>query len=204
MFHFLLLGITFFCLRLFAFDAASTSIFPSSTLAAESAAQKIADLILSNGKNKTVLGLATGSTMIPVYAALKKIIKEQSIDLSEVITFNLDEYSDIPPSHPQSFRSFMFAYFFEDLLYSPDNLLGIRQENIHIPSDATWANYENLIAKYGPIDLQILGIGRNGHIGFAEPGTPFNSRTMVVNLTHTSRQDYSHFWGGDLQKSRQT
>lgn len=199
MFRFLILGMALFSLRLFSFDPASISIFPSSALAAESAAQKIADLIVSNGGKKTVLGLATGSTMIPVYAALKKIVQEQAIDLSEVVTFNLDEYSDILPSHPQSFRSFMFSHLFDDLLYSSDNSLGIRQENIHIPSDATWTEYEGLIAKYGPIDLQLLGIGRNGHIGFAEPGTSIHSRTMVVNLADTSRRDNAHFWNGDLE-----
>lgn len=200
MLRFLLFVLSFVCLKLSAFDTAPISIFPSSTTAAEAAAQKIAHVLVSHGKNKTVLGLATGSTMIPVYAALKKIIREQSIDLSGVITFNLDEYSDVPSSHPQSFCSFMFTHFFDDLLYSPDNPLGIRKENIHIPSDATWADYETLIMENGPIDLQILGIGRNGHIGFAEPGTPINSHTMIVNLTDTSRKDYAHFWEDNLER----
>lgn len=193
------LGMALFCLRLSPFEAAHVSIFSSPELASEQAARKIADLILSNGEKGTVLGLATGSTMIPVYGALKRIIREESIDLSNVITFNLDEYLDIPCSHPQCFRTFMFSHLFEELLYSSKNPLGIKEENIHIPSGDTWTEYEGLLAKHGPIDLQILGIGRNGHIGFAEPGTPFDSRTMIINLAESTRQDNACFWGGDLE-----
>jgi len=193
-----LVGAIFFYLRLFAFGAPSVCIFSSPTQGAEWAAQKIADLILSNKEKGVVLGLATGNTMVPVYAALKKLIKEKSIDLSNVTTFNLDEYLNLSPLHPQSFYSFMFSHLFEDLLHSADNPLGIKEENIHIPSGTAWVDYEALIAKYGPIDLQILGIGRNGHIGFAEPGTPFNSQTMVIDLTDVSRKDYCCFWEGNL------
>jgi N-acetylglucosamine-6-phosphate deacetylase len=188
------LALTLFCLQI----SASVSIFSSPQLGAEEAARKIADLVLSNGKNKTVLGLATGNTMVPVYSALKKIIREKSIDLSHVITFNLDEYLDIVPSDPQSFHSFMFSHLFDELLASPENPRGILRENIHIPSGENWTDYEALITEHGPIDLQLLGIGRNGHIGFAEPGSPFDSRTLLVDLTEVSRRDYASFWNGNL------
>jgi N-acetylglucosamine-6-phosphate deacetylase len=185
-------------LQLFSLDAAPVSIFPSSKSAAEKAARQIANLILEKKEERVVLGLATGKTMIPVYEALKRMIREQSIDLSNVTTFNLDEYLDISPSDPQSFRSFMFANLFEEILFSPQNPLGIKEENIHIPSKEAWENYETLIQELGPIDLQLLGIGRNGHIGFSEPGTPFDSRTMIVNLTETTRQDNADSWNGQL------
>ncbi len=224
------LFVFFWTLSLFAADPA-VSVFSSAHDVGEAAAKKIADLILQ--KKNPVLGLATGSTMLPVYAALKKIAKETDLDLSNVIAFNLDEYMDIPASHPQSYRSFMFSHLYGDLLYSPDNPRGIKLENIYIPKGAascigdlsgeesaafieqfphrissdllseeerTWigekraAEYEAWIAQKGPIDLQLLGIGGNGHIGFAEPGTPFDSRTRIVKLTENTRKDNSRFF----------
>src|SRR5271156_5749981 len=95
----------FIYFKLFAFDAVTVSIFPSSELASKQAARKIADLIVSKQGQKTVLGLATGGTMVAVFGQLKKIIREEAIDLSAVVTFNLDEYLDIPPSHPKSYHS---------------------------------------------------------------------------------------------------
>ncbi len=189
---------TSFLVFLFSLVSAfsSVSVFISPDAAALVAARKMADQILQ--KKTSVLGLATGNTMIPVYAALKKILIEEDIDLSEIISFNLDEYLDLPSSHPQSFRSFMFTHLFEDLLYSPQNPRGIREENIHFPSHPS--EYETLLEQVGPIDLQILGIGRNGHIGFAEPGTPFSSLTAAVHLTETTRQDNAHSFGGDLNQ----
>ena len=94
----------------------------------------------------------------------------------------------------------MFTHLFEGLLHSPENPRGIRRENIHIPSFENWTEYETLIQKHGPIELQLLGIGRNGHIGFAEPGTPFDSTTMIVDLSEVSRRDYASFWNGDLDR----
>ena len=101
------------CLRLSACEEAQVCIFSSSELAAKHAARRIADLIVSNQETGTVLGLATGSTMEPVYAALKKIIVKESIDLTNVTTFNLDEYLGIPSSDPQSYRSFTYSHLFE-------------------------------------------------------------------------------------------
>lgn len=169
--------------------------FASPDLAAKQAARRIADLIVSKKGDKTVLGLATGSTMIPVYRELKKIVCEEKIDLSNVVTFNLDEYLGIPSSHPQSYRSFMYAHLFEGILGS-----GIKEENIHIPSSESWMDYERLIESEGPIDLQLLGIGRNGHIGFAEPGADGESKTMIVDLADATRQDNARFFDGQVER----
>jgi N-acetylglucosamine-6-phosphate deacetylase len=182
----LLAALLLFCFKLPAYE-----IFSSPEIASERAARKIADLLKS--KEDAVLGLATGKTMIPVYAALKRIVLEESIDLSNVITFILDEYLDLSPSDPESFRSFMFTQIFNELLR-----FGLKEENIHIPTSETWEQYEALLLELGPIDLQILGIGRNGHIGFSEPGTPFDSQTMIVNLTETTRKDNASSWNGNL------
>lgn len=175
-----------------------TSIYPSQKMASEAAARKIAHCIISKKGEKTVIGLATGGTMIEVYAALKRILLEEEIDLSNVITFNLDEYLNLPLSHPESYHSFMYTHLFNDLLYSQENPKGIRKENIHIPSFDIWQDYEELIDQLGPIDLQLLGIGRNGHIGFSEPGTPFDSRTHLVELSKTTIKDNARFFQGDL------
>ncbi len=211
------------------------SVFSTPHEVGEVCARKIADLIIERQKEgkPCVLGLATGSTPIPVYTALKKIVREYHLDLSHVITFNLDEYVGLPASHSQSYQSFMFAHLFDELLSSDENPHGIRRENIHLPpgdmgaltqdeleallqqfpdrnselsqEELQWiakrraAEYDALIAELGPIDLQILGIGRNGHIGFAEPGTEFSTRTMIVELTEMTRKDNARFFNDDLQ-----
>lgn len=189
----------------------SVAVYSSPTEMGEAVARKIADLILERQKEgkRVVLGLATGSTPIPVYRALKKIAREYSLDLSKVVTFNLDEYVGLPASHPQSYRSFMFSNLFDDLVASPENPYGIQLENIHIPdgdvveeqlgtAEKRALEYEALLEKAGPIDLQLLGIGRNGHIGFAEPGTPFSTRTMVIELSEMTRRDNARFFNGKI------
>jgi glucosamine-6-phosphate deaminase len=217
------------------------SVFSDSQEVGKAAAQKIADVIIKKkqeGQTPIVLGFATGNTPIPTYAAFKKLVRETNLDLSDVITFNLDEYIGLPTSHSQSYYSFMFSYLFDDLVASPTNPHGIKRENIHIPKGATsheedlsqeeltalaerfpdrqgtalsleeqfWiaeqrANaYEALIEQLGPIDLQILGVGRNGHIGFAEPGTSFESTTMVAKLTENTRNINSSFFDGNVNE----
>jgi len=205
----------------------------------EACARKMADLIKKNNKEGgvTVLGLATGNTPIPVYKAFKGIVQKEDIDLSKVITFNLDEYCGLPPSHPGSYRSFMLLNFFNELLASPTHPHGIKLENIHIPNgyaqknehltseeqfalnkhfpnrqssptlsdeEMSWIlserakKYDELIQDKGPIQLQILGIGSNGHIGFAEPGSSFEGRTMLVKLSEGTRKDNATFFADNI------
>src|SRR3982075_3070076 len=126
-------------------------------------------------KPALVLGLATGSTMVGVYKHLVALHKEGALDFSRVVTFNLDEYLGLPAAHPRSFHHFMRENFFAHVNVDP--------RNIHIPDgtirgnyDQYCASYEEAIRKTGGIDLQILGIGRNGHIGFNEPPYRLESR----------------------------
>jgi glucosamine-6-phosphate deaminase len=145
---------------------------------------------------RTVLGLPTGSTPIGVYRELIRLHREDSLDLSNVVTFNLDEYWPMPKDSIHSYNRFMRETFFDHV--------NIPAENIHIPDgtiplrdvDAFCDAYEHAIEKVGGIDLQILGIGRTGHIGFNEPGSPRDSRTRMVTLDPVTRQDAaSDFFG---------
>ena len=138
------------------------------------------------------LGLATGSTPQKMYRYLAEMLNENNIDLSNVHTVNLDEYVGLDADNAQSYHYFMLEEFF--------NKVNIPLENTHIPDgksddlEAEVANYEKIIADLGGIDLQVLGVGRNGHIGFNEPGTPFDSRTQVVSLTDVTIKDNSRFF----------
>lgn len=174
------------------------TIFETPDAASKIAAEKIVEIITSNQEKGAVLGLATGGTMEPVYQALVQLILERQIDLSNVITFNLDEYLDLSVDDPQSYHSFMYQHLFREILYSDNNPHGIKQENIHFPSPENVDSYDSLIVQYGGIDLQLLGIGRNGHIGFSEPGTPFHSKTMIISLQESTRQDNARFFDGNL------
>src|SRR5262245_12807935 len=132
-------------------------------------------------KPASVLGLATGSTPIPVYAALVRMHERGELDFSRVVTFNLDEYVGLAPDHPCSYREYMRRYLFGKV-----NLL---PQNIHFPDGlaqdvpAHCVAYEAAIARAGGIDLQLLGIGRDGHIGFNEPSSSLASRTRIKTLT---------------------
>jgi glucosamine-6-phosphate deaminase len=139
-----------------------------------------------------VLGLATGSTPLGLYSELIKMYKRKEIDFSNVTTFNLDEYLGLSPEHPQSYHAYMKRNFFDHV--------NIKPENIHIPDGLTKNSiehcneYERKIKEVGGIDLQVLGIGSNGHIGFNEPGSELNSRTRVVELAEKTRRDNSRFF----------
>lgn len=136
-----------------------------------------------------VLGLATGSSPILVYRELVRMHREEGLSFSNVITFNLDEYYPMQPDALQSYVRFMKEYLFD--------LIDIKPENIHIPDgtlhldqvEAFCAAYEKKIAQVGGIDIQILGIGRTGHIGFNEPGSFETSSTRLVRLDSITRQD---------------
>lgn len=139
-------------------------------------------------KPDCVLGLPTGSTPIGMYARLA----EMELDFSKVTTFNLDEYYPIAKSNEQSYH-----YFMNENLYSKVNLI---PENIHIPNGETQnpekecADYERAIAASGGLDLQVLGIGQNGHIGFNEPGDMLNSFTHVTRLTQNTIEANARFF----------
>ncbi len=166
-------------------------ILENSVKASKIIAKEIATLIQEkqrDGKD-AVLGLATGSSPIEVYNELVRLHKEEGLSFNNVITFNLDEYYQLPPESKQSYHHFMYEYLF--------NHVDIKPENINIPkglipSDAIdeYCNtYEQKIAAVGGLDLQILGIGRTGHIGFNEPGSMSDSQTRLVTLDNLTRID---------------
>jgi glucosamine-6-phosphate deaminase len=163
--------------------------------AAKAVAAAIRDLILAKAKsNQTaVLGLATGSTPLPLYAELIRLHREEGLSFRNVVSFNLDEYDGLSGDHTQSYRYFMEQNLFRSI--------DIRRENTHVPSgvsgDAaqTCADYEAAIRSAGGIDLQVLGIGRTGHIGFNEPPSSLDSRTRRVHLDEVTRRDNSVFFG---------
>lgn len=137
-------------------------------------------------KPNSVIGLATGSTPIGFYKELVKSYNEGNISFDQVTSFNLDEYTGLAKE-----SSFSFYYFMYDNLF---NHVNIAPENVNIPSgevatiEQTCVNYEKAMADAGGIDIQLLGIGVNGHIGFNEPGTAFDSVTQVVELTESTRE----------------
>ncbi|MEG7379959.1 glucosamine-6-phosphate deaminase [Bacillus subtilis] len=146
-------------------------------------------------KKDAVLGLATGSTPVGLYKQLISDYQSGEIDFSKVTTFNLDEYAGLSPSHPQSYNYFMHDQLFQHINMQPDH--------IHIPQgdtpqlEAECMIYEDLIRQSGGIDVQILGIGANGHIGFNEPGSDVEGRTRVVKLSESTIQANARFFGGD-------
>lgn len=143
------------------------------------AAALIADLI--SEKEDATLGLATGSSPIELYKKLIEWNKEGTIDFSKVKTVNLDEYVGLRPESKNSYRSVMNEFLFDHI--------NIKKENTFIPDgmsedvEKECARYEDLISSLGGVDLQLLGVGHNGHIGFNEPGTSFDSTVHVVDLT---------------------
>ncbi len=147
-------------------------------------------------KPDLVLGLATGSTPIGVYKALVRMHKEEGLDFSAVTTFNLDEYVGIPATHPYSYHSFMATHFFQHV--------NIPAANRHIPQSTAAAHetfcekYEKVIACAGGIDIQILGIGTDGHIGFNEPSSSLGSRTRIKTLTRSTLEANAPHFGGDI------
>ena len=161
------------------------------------AAQRVGELLAK--KSDAVLGLATGSTPIALYQQLIKQTLNGELSFRNATTFNLDEYIGIAPSSPQSYRSFMNRELFDQIDIDPANtyLPWCAEENN--PRDLG-AQYEQLIRNAGGIDLQILGIGRNGHIGFNEPSSSFASTTRVKTLTQQTVQDNSRLFAtGEFQ-----
>ncbi len=165
-------------------------IQPDAEESARLAARVVAGLV--RRKPEAVLGLATGSTPLGMYREIIRLHQEEGLDLSRVTTFNLDEYVGLAPEHPSSYHSFMFKHFFDHV--------NIAHDHIHIPDGrvhdipAHCADYEEGIRQAGGIDLQVLGIGTDGHIGFNEPSSSLSSRTRIKTLTPQTREDNAPFF----------
>ncbi len=139
-------------------------------------------------RDGAVIGLATGSTPVPCYDELIKLCKDGLIDFSKVVSFNLDEYIGLAPDHPCSYRRFMNERLFDHI--------NIEKANTHVPNGVNPDpdGYDRMIAAAGGIDLQLLGIGSNGHIGFNEPGDQFVYPTNIVPLTENTIRDNARFF----------
>ncbi len=180
------------------YERIRTAVFQSSDQAVRLVAVSIAGLIrrCQEEGRPAVLGLATGSTPVKLYRELIRLHREEGLSFRNVVTFNLDEYYGLPPHHPESYRHFMAVQLFDHLDVVP--------ENIHVPDGlvprsevfAYCQEYERKIVAAGGIDIQILGIGRTGHIGFNEPGSGIDSRTRMVALDRLTRRDAARDFRG--------
>jgi glucosamine-6-phosphate deaminase len=157
------------------------------------AARFVADLV--RRKPACVLGLVTGGTPLGMYGELIRLHREEGLDFSRVTTFNLDEYVGVPEDHPQSYRYFMQENLFKHVNAVPSKT--------HVPDgrsrdfEASCRRYEQMILEAGGIDLQVLGVGRDGHIAFNEPGSSLGSRTRVKSLTGETIRDNARFFGSE-------
>lgn len=176
-----------------------TTIYPDADQACARVANAIAELIRERDRlgKKTVLGLATGSTPVRLYRELIRLHRKEGLSFANVVTFNLDEYYGLSGDHPESYRRFMQDQLFDHV--------DIRSENTHVPSGETPREdvveacqaYEQMIEDAGGIDIQILGIGRTGHIGFNEPGSGPRSRTRLITLDSLTRRDAARDFLGE-------
>ena len=173
-------------------------ILPSIEDCANLGARKVSELV--NSKSNAVLGLATGSTPIPVYAELVRLHNESGLSFSKVKSFNLDEYIGLAPDHSCSYRYFMKEHLFD--------LIDIEQDFTYVPNGMVddiseeCSKYENAIKDCGGIDLQILGIGSDGHIGFNEPGSSLSSRTRIKTLASETIRDNARFFDDEDEVPR--
>ena len=161
------------------------NVAPDREIMGVRAARMIANEIRKKGG--LVLGLATGKTPMPMYNELIRLHKEEGLSFSKVITFNLDEYIGLKSDDTKSYHYYMFTNFF--------NHINIPAKNVHIPDsmakdkEAVGIEYEEQIEKAGGIDIQVLGVGKNGHIGFNEPGSSLGSLTRTKYLSETTRKE---------------
>src|SRR5436309_15535002 len=168
----------------------------------EAAASLVARIVARELRShpSLVLGLATGSTMEQVYRHLVRMHTEEKLDFSLCRTFNLDEYVGLFPSDPNSYRHYMNHHLFRQVNVDP--------RNTHLPNglakdlDSECRKYEALIQRFGGIDLQLLGIGKAGHIGFNEPLSALRSRTRVKALSPTTLEQNAASFGGEEQMPR--
>ncbi|UFJ41444.1 glucosamine-6-phosphate deaminase [Brevibacillus humidisoli] len=156
--------------------------------------RRAAEIVIEESRKhpQLVLGLATGSTPIGLYREMVQVYQRGQLDFSEATTFNLDEYYPITPDHPQSFRRFMQEHLFDHVNIAPERIHFLSGTAADVESECS--RYEAAIEAAGGIDIQVLGIGENGHIGFNEPGTPFHLKTHKVALTENTIQANSRFF----------
>ena len=162
----------------------------------EEVSQKAIEVMKEIVANKptAVLGLATGSTPIGLYERMIKDHEENGTSYKDCQSFNLDEYVGLPRDHRESYYTFMHKNLFHGI--------DIKEENVHLPYGDTkedCAAYEKAMENVH-VDVQVLGIGANGHIGFNEPGTPFDEETHIVTLTEKTREDNARFFDGDINQ----
>ena len=160
------------------------------------AAQLIAAQV--RAKPDSVLGLATGSSPLPIYAELARQVGAGELSLARCSAFLLDEYVGLPDGHPEGYRAFIERELVAHTDLDSANVYGL--DGAATDVEAACAAYEKAIADAGGVDIQILGIGSNGHIAFNEPGSALESRTRRIELTERTRRDNSRFFDGDVDK----
>ncbi|WP_098742498.1 glucosamine-6-phosphate deaminase [Paenibacillus sp. EZ-K15] len=156
----------------------------------QTAANQISSLLHTNPR--ATLGLATGSTPVGLYNKLIEMNRQGLVSFAQTTTYNLDEYVGLPENHPESYRTFMNKKFF--------NHVDIQIERTHVPNgnatnpEEECLNYDKMLEEFGPVDLQLLGLGHNGHIGFNEPGESLSGGTHVVELQEKTRNANARFF----------
>ena len=171
------------------------SVFPDNGGAARALASRIADAVAATPR--LVLGLPTGRTPVALYQELAALHAAGRLDFSQVTTFNLDEFVGLPPSHPGSYRSFMERKLFSRVNMDPSRVNFLRGDASDLEQEC--ARYERAIAAAGGIDLQVLGIGTNGHIGFNEPAHELHARTHRVRLKPETRRSNAALFDGIVE-----
>ena len=165
-------------------------VLPTYEEMSRAAAQIVADVL--NAKPNAVLGMATGSTPLGLYQELVRMHREEGLDFSQVTTFNLDEYVGLRPSHSQSYHYFMHENFFKHVNIPPGQTYIPSGTTSNYQSFCQW--YEQRIEECGGIDVQILGIGSDGHIAFNEPGSSLSSRTRLKTLARSTTEDNARYF----------
>jgi glucosamine-6-phosphate deaminase len=170
--------------------------FSSESALASAVARRIATAIKRSPE--IVLGLPTGRTPVALYAELVRITEHEKLDWSRVRTFNLDEFVGMDQLHPGSYRAFMESRLFSHVNIAPAHIEFLKGNAPAL--EAECARYERAILEAGGLDLVLLGIGLNGHVGFNEPGDSLVARTHVVTLDHPTRMANAQWFGGDIDQ----
>lgn len=173
-------------------------IVPDGPAVGRRAARFVADLV--RRKPACVLGLATGSSPVGLYGELIRMHREEGLDFARVTSFNLDEYVGLDPTHPQSYRAFMRRELFDQINIDPSRTFV--PDGRALDFESSCRAYEQRIQELGGIDLQVLGIGTDGHIAFNEPGSSLGSRTRLKTLADETRRDNARFFGSIDQVPR--